>query len=325
MTFPDILKLLEDDLQAVERAIQGNFTSDVSLIPIIGRYLSQGGGKRIRPVLVLISSKLCGYQGGNRHILYSCIVEFIHTATLLHDDVVDGADRRRGNPSANSKWGNEASVLVGDFLFSKSFALMTNDGDQRTLDAMSDTTLKLAEGEVLELVKTCDVETAENEYLDVAFRKTAALISTCCRLGALLAKASSEREKALLDFGTHVGLAFQLVDDALDYIASEERLGKPVGKDLQEGHVTLPLIHTYGKATARERDEIRDIVAADVISEPHLKRILGLIEKYGGIDYTMSRARDLVAQAKQELAIFEDSCYLQALRTVADYIVERDQ
>lgn len=325
MTFSEILKLLEDDLRAVEQAIQGNFASDVTLIPVIGRYLSQGGGKRIRPVLVLLSSKMCGYERGERHILYSCVVEFIHTATLLHDDVVDGADKRRGNPSANSKWGNEASVLVGDFLFSKSFSLMTKDGDRKILEAMSDTTLKLAEGEVLELVKTCDLEITEKDYLDVAFRKTAALISTCCRLGALLGKVGPEKEEALRTFGTKVGLAFQLVDDALDFMASEERLGKPVGKDLQEGHVTLPLIHVYGQATEKEREEIRTIVDQEEISERQLRRILEMTEGYRGIDYTLDRARSLVAQGKEEIAIFADSPYLQALRSVADYIVERDQ
>src|SRR5512137_1749837 len=227
MDMAAVYQLFEEDLKGVERQFEENLRSEVSLIPTIGRYILESGGKRVRPLLLLLASRLCGYRG-DRCIPLASIVEFIHTATLLHDDVVDNANLRRGQRSANAVWGNEASVLVGDFLFTKSFSLMVTDGDLRILRAMSDATTRMAEGEVLQLLKTCDLGISEVEYLEVVINKTAVLIAAACRIGGLLGAASDEQVEALHHFGMDVGIAFQLMDDCLDYVADRDQFGKAV-------------------------------------------------------------------------------------------------
>lgn len=326
MEFKDVLQLLQGDLNKVEEYIKKNYQSDVTLIPTISSYLSNGGGKRLRPILVLTTSKLCGYNGGDRHIRYSCVVEFIHAATLLHDDVVDGSDKRRGNPSANVKWGNNASVLVGDYLFSESLYLMSEEGDVRIINLISDATKKLAEGEVKQLVNKYDLTITEEEYLDVVHRKTAALISACCGIGSILGGVNSDKEKALISFGKNIGIAFQLIDDMLDYISSEVVIGKPVGKDLIEGKVTLPLIHLYREADEYERNELKEIISSNKITKKQLDRVISLMKSYGSMDYTINKAKNLIENAKNDITHLRSNSpkqYLDTLILLADYIVER--
>ncbi len=325
MDFKDTLTLIKDDLEKVEKAIGKYFESDVEIIPTIGSYLFFGGGKRIRPVMVLMSSRLCGYDGEDRHIAHSCVVEFLHTATLLHDDVIDSSPKRRGNPSANSKWGNEVCVLVGDFLFAKSFDIMAHDGDSRMLRILSDTCLRMAEGEVLQQVNVCNLKLTEDEYVNIIERKTAALLSTCCRLGAVLGGASPDEENALASFGLNVGMAFQLVDDYLDYTADEERLGKPTGTDLREGNITLPLILLYENCNSEQRSRIGHFVENGEVNPQDIKELTELMAEQNVFQRVEARAVDYIKRAKSELAVFDSgSPYLDGLHAVADFVIERD-
>ncbi len=324
MDFKEILNTYKTELDLVEKAIQENFHSDVALIPDISSYLISGGGKRVRPLLVIISSKLCGHNGSSKkQIEYSVVAEYIHAATLLHDDVVDEADIRRGSESSNIKYGNQASVLVGDFLFAKSFQIMSDGADIRVVQAVSRATKNLAEGEVLQLVNTCNIEMTEQIYLDTIFRKTGALMMACCEIGAILGKAPDDKEAALAKYGRNIGIAFQLMDDVLDYVAQDDKWGKPLGADLAEGKVTLPLIHAWGKANPSEQDLVRKALDEDGKDKKYLAPTLDIIKKYGGIEYTLKLAREYIDSAKDNLAGFDDSPHLDALLSTADYIIER--
>ncbi len=324
MNFSEIVESLAPDLERVEEAIQANFHSDVVLIPDVSGYLSGSGGKRIRPMLLLLAAKASGYEGP-RAVLHGCVVEYIHTATLLHDDVVDGAEVRRGKSSANSKWGNEASVLVGDFLFAKSFSMMAADGDGRIMKTMAEACTLLSEGEVLQLVNMYNLRITEEEYLDVIYRKTAALIAASCRVGALLGESPPTFADALHQFGVQVGYAFQLVDDALDYTGEVGRTGKSVGKDLREGNVTLPLLRASALATPAEFERLSEIVVrSESIGPEGLADVLGMMRKYKAVPYTLDRARGHAEAGKAALSILPDSVHVDALRALADYIVERD-
>lgn len=324
MDMNDVLQLMDEDLKKVELQFQENLRSDVSLIPTVGRYVLRSGGKRVRPLLVLLTARLCGYRG-ERAVPLASIVEFIHTATLLHDDVVDNADLRRGKDSANAVWGNEASVLVGDFLFSKSFSLMVADGDLRVLRAMSDATTHMAEGEVLELLKTSDLGTLEQEYLEVVTNKTAVLLAAACEIGGLLGGAGEDRLGALREYGMELGVAFQLLDDCLDYVGDQNAFGKEVGIDLAEGKITLPLIHALRQSTPEERALVQAALDKDEISPEDLRGVIRLIESYGGIDFTRAQARERIARAKALLASFPPCVEREALEAVADYVVTRDR
>jgi octaprenyl-diphosphate synthase len=319
---PIIQLLVEDDLKRVEAEFKKNLDSDVKLISKIGEHLLGSGGKRFRPMILILSTKLCGYQG-NRHIPLAGIIEYIHTASLLHDDVVDAADLRRGNASANALWGSEASVLVGDFLFSKSFSLMVRDGDIHVLQVISDASTQLAEGEIQELSNTSDLSLTEEGYISIVSRKTAALISAACRIGAILGGAGPEKEAAMSDFGLKLGIAFQLMDDTLDYISDEREFGKTIGIDLKDGKVTLPLIHTIRECIPSERDKLEDAFFSDPITHEHFMLVSRMIGKYGGADYTVHKAKGFVEQAKRCLASFESSDAKTAITALADYVIER--
>jgi octaprenyl-diphosphate synthase len=312
------------DMERVEQDILRHFQSDVALIPQISKYLAGSGGKRLRPILLTVSSRLCGYTGASRHISLSVVAEFIHAATLLHDDVVDGADQRRGMESANIKFGNCASVLVGDFLFATSFLLMSEDGDIRVINAMSEATKRLAEGEVLQLVNTMNLNVTEKTYMDTIFRKTGALIEACCRVGAILGGASKEKEEALAQYGRSIGIAFQLVDDALDFVGDERGWGKPIGADLEEGRVTLPLIRALAMADESEVRDIKSAMESDEGREAKLGAVIMTLKKYDAITYAMEQARWRVEEAKAAVsACFEPSSHLDAMRAIADYVVDR--
>lgn len=319
-----VLALLENDLQRVEAQFREDLASRVPLIRKVGEYVLASGGKRIRPMLLLLSARLAGYPG-DAHIGLASVVEFIHTATLLHDDVVDGANLRRGQDSANAVWGNEASVLVGDFLFAKSFSIMVRGGNLAVLKALSDATTMMAEGEVLQLINTCDLDLDEDAYIEVVRNKTAVLLDAACRCGALLGECPPEEEEALAAYGMEVGLAFQFMDDALDYVADQAEFGKARGHDLLEGKVTLPLIHALRCCTATERRRVETIVAQNELPQGDLEEVVGLIEQYGGIGYTRRRAAELVAQAKSRLAIFPAGAVRDAMYELADYVVNRSK
>jgi octaprenyl-diphosphate synthase len=318
------LALIGDELKLVEEQFKKDLASDVPLIRKVGEYVLASGGKRIRPSLLLLAAKLCAYQG-DRHVPLASVIEFIHTATLLHDDVVDNANLRRGLASANSLWGNEASVLVGDFLFSKSFSLMVADGDLNILRVLSGATTKIAEGEVLQLVCTSDLTMTEERYIEVVNCKTAVLISAACQAGAILGKVSAEQEAALQDFGMDLGIAFQLMDDVLDYAADQKEFGKSIGHDIEEGKITLPLIHTLQLCTAEERDRIGEVVTSERLEDEDLAFVFDAVHRYGGIEFTVNRAKEYTDRAKASLDKFGPSTIKTALSELSDYVVTRQK
>jgi len=316
--------LVEVELKAVEADMAKNFLSEITMIPTVSRYLIASGGKRFRPLLLLLCARLCGYSGPHAIPMASSI-EFIHTATLLHDDVVDRAFLRRGLASANSVYGDGASVLVGDFLFTKAFSMVVQGQSLPILEVVSQSTTRMAEGEVMQLMKTGNPETTEEDYRYVVVNKTAVLISAACQIGALLGGASPEKEKVLVEFGLDLGIAFQLMDDILDYVSEEKTLGKTIGKDLGEGKVTLPLIHALRMCSPAERTRLAGIIKNPNRSEEDLKYILQRVRDSEGIDYTVRRASDYVDQAKACLASFPAGEAKEALLAIADYTIKRNK
>ncbi len=317
-----VLELIGEDLKNVELQFKKDLHSDVPLIKKVSEYVISSGGKRIRPMLLILSAYLSGYRG-NRHVSIASVIEFIHTATLLHDDVVDNANLRRGLASANSLWGNQASVLVGDFLYCRSFALMVADGDLQILKLLANATTVLSEGEVLQLIYTKNPDITEKQYIDVVRCKTAILLSAACQAGAIMGKVSTEHEAALRDFGMELGIAFQMVDDSLDYSASEEQFGKSIGHDLEEGKITLPLIHTLKQCSDAEREQIAGVIRKDLITKDDFSMIFELVGKYRGIEYTLEMAANYSNRSKKNLDVFPDSPEKAALLNLADYIVTR--
>lgn len=322
MAIEQIISLIEEELKAVEDEMAKNLLSEISMIPTVSRYLISSGGKRFRPMLLLLCARLCGYKG-RKAIPLASTIEFIHTATLLHDDVVDRAFIRRGMASANYVWGDGASVLVGDFLFTKSFSLIVKEGNLHILEVISAATTKMAEGEVMQLVKMGDPHITEEDYFYIITNKTAILISAACQIGAILAAATSRVEKALADFGLNLGIAFQLMDDILDYSSEKEILGKAIGQDLNEGKVTLPLIYILKTSPASEKENIKHIIQNKDRQEADLFYLWNRIRNGGGLEYTIKKAEDYVLQAKSLLSSFSPSPEKDALLALADYTVKR--
>jgi octaprenyl-diphosphate synthase len=320
MQIQDVFHYFGNDLKRVEEHMETYLRSEVRIIPEIIHHLIGSGGKRFRPLLLLATSELCGYRGERRYPL-SAMIEFIHTATLLHDDVIDRAATRRGKPSANQVWGNAASVLVGDFLYSKSFRLMTDDGNLAIIKLISTTTNTMSEGEIVQLMKTGDTKITEKEYLAIVEKKTSILISAACAIGGILGNAQDGRIEALTRFGMRMGTAFQITDDTLDYVAREEELGKAIGQDLKEGKLTLPLIRTMKKCTPEERAFIRKGIEEK--DEGAMPEIMTLIKQYDGIPYALAKAKACIEEARGFLGSFDDSEAKTALSTIADYIIER--
>ncbi len=320
--FEAVHDLIRNDLEKVDHEFRKNLRSSVPIISSIGEHLLFSGGKRIRARLLLLSAKLCGYQG-DHHISMASMIEFIHTATLLHDDVVDRAELRRGSNSANSIWGNEASVLVGDFLFTKCFSLMVETGNWRILEIISKATTIMAEGELDELIKTNDLALTEEDYLSIITRKTAYLISSATQIGAILGNVPEEREIALSEFGMDVGIAFQLIDDNLDYTSKEEEFGKRIGIDLQDGKITLPLIFTLKHCNQEEKDSIQKIVESHPITKESFFQVAKMIEQYHGIHYAWEKAKGYIEKAKKHLHLFPNSREKESLYALADYVLER--
>ncbi|MBO1927482.1 octaprenyl diphosphate synthase [Thiomicrorhabdus sp. 6S2-11] len=319
MTLQQIRELIADDIQAVDQLILNRLSSDVVLINQIGHYIINSGGKRLRPLLTLLSARACGYQGSD-HLLMAAVIEFIHTSTLLHDDVVDESDTRRGNKTANEVWGNAASVLVGDFLYSRSFEMMVEPGILKIMQVMSVATNVIAEGEVLQLLNVHDADTTEARYMEVIHRKTAKLFEAATQMGPILAQ-KPELEDAFAAYGRHLGAAFQLVDDALDYTADAEELGKNIGDDLAEGKPTLPLIYIMQNGSDDEQALIRRAIENDGIKL--IEEVSQIIKNSGAIDYTYDVAKREAKLAQQALAPLADSDLKQALASLADLAVNR--
>jgi octaprenyl-diphosphate synthase len=314
--------LAADDLKAVNELIIRRMDSPVALIPQLAGHLVIAGGKRLRPLLTLVASRMCGYSG-QRHVALATCVEFIHTATLLHDDVVDKSDLRRGLASANSVWGNKASVLVGDFLFSRSFQLMVEDGSLDVLSILSEASAVIAEGEVMQLVTANDTQTGETAYLDVIKAKTAQLFAAACRIGAVVADRPKVEEEALETFGMNLGIAFQVIDDVLDYSAKQATLGKTVGDDFREGKITLPVVLAFRRGNEDERTFWRRTLE-DLEQKPgDLEHAFELMEQHDALSDAVSRARHYGAIARDALGIFADGPEKAALLELIDFCIDR--
>jgi octaprenyl-diphosphate synthase len=311
------------EMRAIEEAIARAIASPVGLIHEMGGFIAGAGGKRLRPILLLMAARLAGY-GGPRAVRMGCVVELLHTATLIHDDVVDQAPLRRGHPSANARWGDDASILVGDHLYSKSFALMVEDGDAAVLETLARATVSMTEAEVLQLERKRSGTASEADYLRIITQKTASFISACCRIGALLAKAPEDRVEALTRYGLHIGIAFQISDDSLDFVADQARLGKAIGADLKEGKRTLPLIRTLERAAPHERERIQTLLKSHALDLHEIEEIRNLVVKYEGVDYALERAHEYARAAKQALGPFNDSEDKETLALIADFVVDRD-
>jgi octaprenyl-diphosphate synthase len=318
--FEAVQELLKQESDAVDQLILHRLSSDVVLINQLGAYIINSGGKRLRPMIVLLSSLASGYQG-DKHILLAAVIEFIHTATLLHDDVVDSSDMRRGKATANDIWGNEASVLVGDFLYSRSFEMMVEAGNMRVMDILSHTTNNIAEGEVMQLLNINEPDISEQRYDEVIRAKTAILFEAAARIGAVISVQDDAIEQSMASYGQHLGVAFQLVDDLLDYSSSSEALGKNVGDDLAEGKPTLPLIHAMQHASPADRELLGDAIRSGGLEK--INQVIAIIESTGSLAYTSLRASAEAELAKQALSKIPDSVYKDAMMTLADFSVQR--
>lgn len=324
MNYKDIQSLVEPDMQAVNALIQERLKSDVVLVNQLSHYIINSGGKRLRPMLALLMARACGYSG-DKHVDIATIVEFIHTATLLHDDVVDESDMRRGKDTANNIWGNQAAVLVGDFLYSRAFEMMVSVDDMRVMDIMATTTNTIAEGEVLQLLNINDAETNEERYLEVIYSKTAKLFEAACQLGAVLAQRSKEDEQSIAQYGIHLGTAFQLIDDILDYSASSDEMGKNTGDDLAEGKPTLPLI--YALRVSEEQNNIEhSTLIKNAITKgglDHIDEIMEIIESTNALVYSREIAQKETTLAIESLQCLPDSKHKTALIELANFSLNR--
>jgi octaprenyl-diphosphate synthase len=323
-TMADVWDAYRGELEGVEDQVRKNLDSSVALVNTVAAHILSSGGKRIRPLLLLLSARLCGYSG-QEDLLLGSLVEFIHTATLLHDDVVDEADLRRGRRTARRVWGNQISILVGDYLYSKAICQIVGFRSQGINEVLSEACRKMAEGEVLQLYYNGNPSITETEYLRIIEHKTAGLIAASCRIGGIIANASPDRQTALFRFGQHIGVAFQLVDDTLDYVANGDRLGKTLGQDLRQGKATLPLLHLLHHCSDYDKQMIKDRMETRTLTEADLLRIINLMQEYGSISYAMERARTFVLSANLALASFVESSPKRALAIVADYMVNRDR
>jgi octaprenyl-diphosphate synthase len=315
---------IREDLEAVEQEFVRHIQSRVALIPEMGRYIQNSGGKRVRPAVLLMASRLSGYTG-DRAVLYASVVEFIHTATLVHDDIIDGADLRRGRLAVHSRWGNDITVLLGDYLYIKSMAMALTQDSLEIIRLLCDVTLRMIEGELYQLTKTGDVDITEEEHFEIIRRKTAFLFGGCAQIGGMLGRVSPEQEIALRDYGFNLGIAFQLVDDLLDYTADAAALGKPVGGDLREGKVTLPIILLLRRGGAEASRLIRDVVRDRTVAPDQWRDILRLLKEHGSTELAYEAALDYASRAKSCMSVFPPSQEREALLALTDYVVSRDR
>jgi len=316
--------LIGDELTQVERELINTLASHVALINKVGSYIIASGGKRLRPLLYLLTAKAFNYQGAY-NIPLACVFEYIHTATLLHDDVLDHAEMRRGNSSANTLWGDRISVLVGDFLVSKAFSILVETGKVRAMQVISEATTRVAEGETMQTERGGDLSLSEEEYVRIISDKTASLMAAACQTGAIMGNAAPGHERSMKNYGLNVGIAFQMVDDTLDYISDNQKFGKALCKDLQGGKITLPLIHTLDHASADDRQIITASLEEHApIALERAQLILQLIKKYHGVEYVFTRARDYVRLALSNLEGIDSPPVRDALAAAASYVVERE-
>jgi len=319
----EIFELLRDDLEAVEREFGRDTVSSVPAITDIGEYLRAGGGKRIRPALLLLSAKLLEYRGRGA-VRLGAVVEMIHTATLVHDDIIDEAQSRRGRPAANTQWGNSKCVLAGDWLYMQSFKVAVQERNFKILDVLIDLTQQMVEGELLQMEKLGRCISLE-EHFDLIYRKTACLFATCMRLGAILGEASEDQEDRLTRYGRNLGIAFQIVDDVLDLTASEDVLGKPVASDLREGKATMAVIHALGRCTAEERARIQAVLTARAFDGVTHVQILAILHRYGSVEAAATTAQQYAENARQLICDFPDSEIKRALLWVPEFVVAREK
>jgi len=316
-----IQQIVAQDFAALNRTVVDQLHSEVPLIESIGHYIIEAGGKRMRPMLVLLTSRNLGYQGSN-HVELATVIEFLHTATLLHDDVVDMSEMRRGRPTANTRWDNPSSVLVGDFIYSRAFELLVNIGEMPIMDLMASTTNKISEGEVLQLLNQRNPTATEADYMQVIRNKTAILFAAACKSAAILAGADAQVQENLHNFGLQVGLAFQLIDDVLDYTGSSATMGKNVGDDLAEGKPTLPLIHIMQHGTAADRELIATAITTGGLDQ--LENIITAVQASGALDYTRQKASESIDIALECLACLPNNEYRTGLAQVAEAALNRD-
>ncbi|MDX1491815.1 MAG: polyprenyl synthetase family protein [Pseudohongiellaceae bacterium] len=318
--YKQIRSVVSADFEAVNQTIIDQLHSNVGLVESIGHYIVDAGGKRMRPVLVLLSANACGVEG-NKHISLAAVIEFIHTATLLHDDVVDMSSMRRGRPTANEQWSNPSSVLVGDFIYSRAFQVLVDIGSMDVMRIMADTTNRIAEGEVLQLINQRNVAATQESYMRVIRDKTAILFSAAAECGAIVSNATKEQQKILADVGMHIGMAFQLVDDVLDYVGDAESMGKNVGDDLAEGKPTLPLIHAMRHAPEADAELVRDSIKNSSIDK--LDAVIKIVQAAGGLTYTKDLAQKEVDAACALLSQLPPSAYRDALEDMARLAINR--
>ena len=319
----EIFELLRDDLAAIEREFGRDTVSSVRVITDIGEYLRAGGGKRIRPALLLLATKLFG-DGQRGAVQLGAVVEIIHTATLVHDDIIDEAQTRRGRASANTQWGNSKCVLAGDWLYMQAFKIAVQQRNFRILDVLTNLTQMMVEGELLQIEKLGRLISLD-EHFDLIFRKTACLFSTCMRLGAILGGATTEQEEKLAVYGRSTGMAFQIVDDVLDLTASEDILGKPVGSDLREGKVTMAVIHALERCTPEERTMIQTVLDERAFGSTSHQQVLDILNRYGSLDAALARASEFAEEARKSICNFPDSEIKRALLWVPDFVVAREK
>jgi octaprenyl-diphosphate synthase len=324
---PDLLRLFEpirDDLTRVEREFGRHLQSQVSLIPKIGKYIQQSGGKRVRPAVLLMAARLCGYEG-ERAVTNAAVVEFIHTATLVHDDIIDDSEYRRGRLAVHSQWGNDITVLLGDFLYIKSMSLALSQDSLEIVRLLCDVTLRMIEGELYQLTKNGDIGITEDEHFDIIRRKTAYLFAGCAQIGGMLGESTPEQQGALREYGFNLGIAFQLMDDLLDFTGDAAALGKPVGGDLREGKVTLPIIRLLANADGATRALIAGVIDERSVTLERWADITRLLKQSGAIDYATTRANEYAHAARQKLSAFADGPERAALLALAEFVLLRDR
>ncbi|MGH7390974.1 MAG: polyprenyl synthetase family protein [Candidatus Rokuibacteriota bacterium] len=319
-----VAALVGDDLRSVEAEIHRQLDSPVALIQAMGGYIAGAGGKRLRPMLLLLAARLAGCRGP-RPVRLACVVELLHTATLIHDDVVDQAPLRRGRPSANARWGDDASVLVGDHLYAKSFAMLVHDDDRGVMETLARATVSMTEAEVLQLECKRAGITTETDYVRIITQKTASFISACCRIGGLLGALPPAQVEALTRYGLDIGVAFQISDDSLDFIADQERLGKAIGSDLREGKLTLPLIAMLQRAPRDDAEHVRSLLRRRALAPAELEAIRRLVVEHDGVDYARAQASARAEAAKASLGVFASSEEREVLTLIADFVVDRDR
>jgi octaprenyl-diphosphate synthase len=316
--------LVGADLERVEAEIRRELDSPVALIQEMGGYIAGAGGKRLRPMLLLLAARLAGYSGP-RGVRLACVVEMLHTATLIHDDVVDQAPLRRGRPSANAQWGDDASVLVGDHLYSKSFAMLVRDNDRAVMETLARSTVSMTEAEVFQLELKRSGVTTEADYLRIITQKTASFMSACCRIGALLGRLPAGQVDALTQYGLDIGVAFQISDDSLDFVANQDRLGKAIGADLREGKRTLPLIAMLARATPAESERVKGLLKRHTLGVEEIDEIRRYVLDHEGVEYALAQAHEYARSAKAALEAFGPSEERETLALIADFVVDRDR